>query len=296
MPAKYSVVQYFPDPINGERINIRVLVFGEGQVRSKFLTDWERVRRFADGDIDTAKAFSEWVQLETKHPYAAPASAPLRNISVPLHLDAIAIERMASEWSNAIQLTQPQPSLEEPEALLARLAKVFLREPQRREAAFRDREFVAHQAFHAVRDAVARRLDRSTARTVVKPNYVIGGKLVPNIPVDLAVQNGQIFLVSQAVSFETPDSGVVDRQVREAIYRLRDIRDLRSGIKLDVVALPPAPEHQSSQRILEAFEALPEMCQQIGARLVLDHNVPDWADDVASLVETHLGYERLKFA
>ena len=296
MPAKYSVVQYFPDPVSGERINIGVLVFGDGQIRSKFLNDWERVRRFADGDIDTAKAFSEWVKYETQHPYDAPASTPLRNISAPLHLDTNLIERMSGEWSNAIQLTPPQPSLEEPEALLARLTKVFLREPQRRDATFRDREFVAHHAFHALRDAVARRLDSNTARTVVKSNYVVGGKLVPNIPVDLAVQNGQIFLVSQAVSFETPDPGVVDRQVREAIYRLRDIRDLRSGIMLDVVALPPTPEQHPSGRILEAFEALPEMCQQIGAKLVLDQNVPDWADDIANLVEEHLGYKRLKFA
>jgi hypothetical protein len=36
MVCYYTIVQYYPDPIADERINIGVMVFGDDQVRSRF--------------------------------------------------------------------------------------------------------------------------------------------------------------------------------------------------------------------------------------------------------------------
>lgn len=293
MPAKYSIVQYYPDPTTGERINIGVLVFGNGQIHSKFLSDWRRARAFAEGDIDTAKEFANWVETELARGRALPASSPLKSMSVPEHLSVEHIERMAGEWSNAIQLTAPQPSLEDPESLLTRLAQQFLRVGQKREVIYRDRESVARDTYRSVRNAVLRKFGWETASATVKPNYQFGGKLVKNFPVDLAVRNGQVFLVSQAVSYRLPKSSEIDRQVRDALYRLQDIHDLAPDIQLDVVALPPV---DNRGRAVGSFNELPEMCNEIGARLILEQDLPKWSEIVADQVGIHLTKEQLKLA
>jgi hypothetical protein len=55
MTSWYSVIQYVPDPIAGELINIGLLVSDEQEVQVHFLQNWERVRCFGmseDIDID----------------------------------------------------------------------------------------------------------------------------------------------------------------------------------------------------------------------------------------------------
>ncbi|MBD2774779.1 DUF3037 domain-containing protein [Iningainema tapete] len=62
MVSRYSIIQYVPDPIADERINIGVVVFNEDAVKSRFLTNWERVRLFGMEDIDFLKDFADRVQ------------------------------------------------------------------------------------------------------------------------------------------------------------------------------------------------------------------------------------------
>lgn len=60
MVSRYSVIQYVPDAIANERINIGVLVFDEQVVRVKFLSKWNRVVHFApNSDISFLMDFSD---------------------------------------------------------------------------------------------------------------------------------------------------------------------------------------------------------------------------------------------
>ena len=45
--ATTSIIQYVPDAVTNERINIGVLVLHEGRVKSLFLHNWNRVKQFA---------------------------------------------------------------------------------------------------------------------------------------------------------------------------------------------------------------------------------------------------------
>jgi hypothetical protein len=58
MAAFYTVVPYVPDPVRDERLNIGVLVFGDGQVRSRFVDNWHRVRNFGEERIDFLRSFA----------------------------------------------------------------------------------------------------------------------------------------------------------------------------------------------------------------------------------------------
>jgi len=51
MVSRYSIVQYVPNPIADQRINIGVLAFDDNRVCVRFLSNWERVKRFGMEDI-----------------------------------------------------------------------------------------------------------------------------------------------------------------------------------------------------------------------------------------------------
>ena len=59
MPAFYSIVQYVPDPVIDERINVGVIVFGEGRVMSRFVDNWRRVRNFGSEGIAFLRKFAD---------------------------------------------------------------------------------------------------------------------------------------------------------------------------------------------------------------------------------------------
>ena len=47
MSARYSVLQYLPDPLAGESINVGLIAWNENRVRTRFLRDWKRVQCFS---------------------------------------------------------------------------------------------------------------------------------------------------------------------------------------------------------------------------------------------------------
>src|SRR6266571_3423111 len=51
MPTTYTVVQYVPDPIADERLNVGVIAVSGGRARSRFLTNWLRAERFGNARV-----------------------------------------------------------------------------------------------------------------------------------------------------------------------------------------------------------------------------------------------------
>lgn len=296
MPAHYTIVQFVPDPIADERVNIGVIVFSDSQIRSRFLQNWDRVSRFAQEDIGYAREFADWVGQAAVRSASEYVMSSLPGLPDPVGLDEHSIRRMAGEWSNSIQLTAPQPSLENPDALLLRMAQTFLREPIRRQQVFRDRQFAARYAASTVRRSVSDRIGPTHAKDIVRSDYSIGGKVVPHLRIDLAITNSHIHLASQALSFETYNMSELDRQVRDAVYTLRDVGELISDVQLDLVALPPKPELRNFRKADDRFRELSAMCEQIGARLVYEDQVPAWAEQIADLVESRILPSELRMA
>ena len=288
MPAYYTVVQCVPDPIADERVNVGVIVFGDGQIRSRFLRDWDRVARFAQEDVGYVREFAEWVDRAALESAAGPIQTPMPGFPVPRPLDEDTLRGIAAEWSNSIQLTPPQPSLEPHDALLATLVATFLKEPRRAPPRFRDRQDAARLAVKTVRQAVERRVGATAAEQVVRAAYQVGGKVVPRLRLDLAVTNGRVYVASRALSFETYDMPELDRQVRDAVYTLRDVGDYLGRVRLDVVVLPPTTGMKGYRDADRRFRETVEACRQISARVVLEGQAGEWAEEIAELVETEI--------
>jgi hypothetical protein len=296
MPAHYTIVQYVPDPIADERINVGVIVFGSGQIRSRFLQNWDRVRRFAQEDIGFVREFAERVDAVTHDAGPRSLILPLPSSPEPFSLDEATIRRIADEWSNSIQLTAPQPSLEDPEMLLRRLVQTHLREPVPRARRFRDHQAAARFAASTVRSAFREKLGNAWAEKAVHSGYEIGGKVVPLIRVDLAVTNGRIYAASQSLSFETNDMSSLDWQMRDAVYTLRDIGERRTVIRRDVVVFPPNPDLPNWRKADEKFRVLSAMCRETGAGLIVSDQAPGWAEDLVDLVGTEIAAQELRVA
>jgi hypothetical protein len=124
MTSRYSVIQYVPNPIADERINIGVLVSDEQDVRVRFLQNWERVRNFGlSEDIDLLKKFAHEMQEVTKDGLLFPGDYPS---DLPRHERLM---KVAYGWMNGIQVTEPRGSLASVEQLLEDMTQTYLLEP-----------------------------------------------------------------------------------------------------------------------------------------------------------------------
>jgi hypothetical protein len=296
MPAYYTVVQYVPDPIADERVNVGVIVFADGQLRSRFLADWRRVSRFAQEDIGYVREFADWVGDAAVQSAAGPVTAVLPGFAEPFRADEQTIRRIAEEWSNSIQLTPPQPSLEDPDALLLRMARTHLREATARKETFRDRQDAARYVVSTVKRAFNERLGPTLASDIVRPRAPINGKVVENLRVDMAITNGRIYSASQALSFETHNMADLDRQVRDAVYTLEDIGELSRDVRRDLVVLPPRVGQANYRGALRRFDELRVMSRRIGAGLVTEHEIPDWGEELADTFGREIVANQLRSA
>ena len=102
MPAKYSIIQFIPNPIANERINIGVITFDTTNVHVRFLKNWERVKRFASNDIQFLQDFAE------KCEQAVSPNLLFSTMENFPRLDETQILAMAHGWKNSIQLTEPE--------------------------------------------------------------------------------------------------------------------------------------------------------------------------------------------
>ena len=122
MASKYSVVQYVPNPIADERINIGVVAFNENEVRVQFLKNWERVRHFGMEDISFLKDFAQRMSKAAESGFIFPGDN--REASYQERLN-----QLTRNWLNSIQFTQPRASLENVDSLLEDIVANYLIEP-----------------------------------------------------------------------------------------------------------------------------------------------------------------------
>jgi len=52
MICKYSVIQYVPDPVRNERVNVGVIVWSGNIVKTHFISDWRRIKDFFNCDLN----------------------------------------------------------------------------------------------------------------------------------------------------------------------------------------------------------------------------------------------------
>ncbi len=89
--------------------------------------------------------------------------------------------------------------------------------------------------------------------------------------------NGSDAAAIQRLSFEGDSGAALGKQIEAMAYELRDVHDLNAGLPLSVIALPLHTRSKGLERAHKVFKG-------VGANLVLEREVSDWAEDTARLL------------
>jgi hypothetical protein len=255
MPVFYSVVQYVPDPARGERLNVGVIVFGEGRVHSRFVENWSRVRAFGEENIGFLRSFARHSDLLTEQQ----------------------VRKIAGAWHASIQLTEPAGSLLSPADLLVDAASRYLRAASPQSRPYRTRKQAVTLARQTVREVVTNQLGPQAER-LVKNNLSLAGPRGEH-EFDVGARNGRPYFAARALSFEAARSSDLLRQIESTEFAIEDVRREEHELPLAVVVLPPKEGLDDTlfQRAIGNFA-------ELGANVIEEQDLPEWALNMASLL------------
>ncbi len=231
MPAYYTVIQYVPDPVIGERINVGVASYFEGAVRTRFLTNLQRVKAICGKDV---------VDFD-------------RIVRIFSGITQDRLTEMMSTWDNSIQFTQPNASLRSIEETLEEVAVRFLIDQVSSSKEGRVHSDVVSFAKHTLSAAVSRLLGARAARSYVRPKLAIMGRFGVERHFDLGLKNGSPLHAIQAISFAVHRSP--ERSVEATAFLAEEIQD---RVPLTVVVAPPPSStiiYENARRTLTALGA-----------------------------------------
>lgn len=271
MANRYSVIQYFPDPVTDERINIGVVAVEQKRAEARFLSNWSRVNSFAGEKISFLQDFSKNFQQMISE------QAELAEIlGEPTALTEDELEEFAG-WTNSIQFTTPRASLLGLQELLDSLCGRYLREPERRTRA-RGRRTAASQAARGVIAGLSSTLGEA-AKEMVHRNAKVMGE-VEEHEFDVVAENGTPYLAAHGISFEVKASKDLDRYIDATAWRVDDVRQRDSDFPIGVVVLPPKKEAASE----EPFKRAEHLFGELDATMLTEHQVERWATAVGKMV------------
>jgi hypothetical protein len=263
MVSRYSIVQYVPNPIADERINIGVLAFDDNRVRVRFLSNWERVKRFGMEDIHFLKDFASRMEDAAADGLLFPGDSPNET---PKQERLI---RVAQNWFNSIQLTEPRGSLDDVDSLLADIADTCLLEPPEKPKP-RDRAFAVQMTRSKIKNVLG-----DAAKDLVKSNYPLSGYRTKH-KFDVVVANGQPYFAAQGISFEVR----VKEDIQNSIaWKIADVKKHQPDFPLAIVTLPPNPKYPAHNKLERNYQKVTSMYSKLGADILTEDNMGPWVKD-----------------
>lgn len=262
MASRYTIFQYVPDLISGERINFGVLAYDDESVHVRFLDRWARVREFAGKDIAFLKHFAGRIRE------SADASSLLTDVGSVTRLDHALITKMAERWTHSIQITEPRASMLSARALADQMAAKVLRQGGRTPRVARRKD-----AQQATINGVRAALDDATegrSKELLKPGGILKGELTEN-RFDAVVQNGTPILAAHGISFQGQSDGHATNAVNAISFMLSDVRHRYSEMPLALVAIPPRFD------VSGEYDRAQEICAKLKVDVVDPQKVEEWA-------------------
>ncbi|MBD2482915.1 DUF3037 domain-containing protein [Planktothrix sp. FACHB-1365] len=293
MVSRYSIIQYVPNPIADERINIGVVAFTDLEVRVQFLANWKRVRNFGMENINFLTNFAERMKETASRGLVFPGD---EESEIPKHER---LTKIARGWMNSIQFTEPRPSLAPVDKLLQDIVEDFLVEPHNslinRDKSYkdipinssipslykpkpRDRQQAARVATSSVKEAFKNWLGQENQeqfKTLIKQKYELYGKR-EKFKFDVAVANGNPYLLAQGLSFEINPP---ENSLQALSWSIENVKKYNEDLPIAVITLPPkeedSPDYLERKNI---YEQSTENYLYLGADVLQEHQVPDWIE------------------
>jgi len=247
MPSYYSIVRYVPDPVTDERLNIGIIVYGEGKILSRFLGNWGKARIFGGEDIRFLREFAEEIEQRQLNLFTTEGRWNERTL-----------QTISSHWKNSIQLSEPKASLKSPDELLLDISSRYVREQTHRPRQHKDKREVVRLGLRALSVSFLRHNHLPLPSAFIKRRHLVEGKRDQH-SFDLVVGNGHPFFAAEALSFQGEYSPEMRQEVDAALWVIEDVRKADKKLPLAVLALPPSGKmllYDKAKRIFkEEFKA-----------------------------------------
>src|SRR5437588_4011038 len=251
MTAFYTVVQYVPDPVSDERVNVGVLAFGDGKVRARFLSNWSRVAQFGrSSDVAFLRDAASSLAAATEDD----------------------IRSAVASYADVIQLSEPRGSLLQPEELLQDISARFLWAAPAQVRAARSHFQAVADAKRPVKDALANRFGKDGAGLVKQNLLMTGVNASHQIPV--GIQNGKLLGGVFALSFEVERA--LEREIRATAFSVEDVRAKYPDLPLAVAALPPRDDTR------DLFFFARDLFPKFGVGVYVEAEIEPWVSNVAT--------------
>jgi hypothetical protein len=272
MASRYSIIQYVPNPIADERINIGVLVFDEEIVKVHFLHSWERTNSFAKEDTRFLRDFSKRMGEASENGLLFPNDDPSSGQSRVERL-----RRVSREWTNSIQFTEPRGSLENIDSVFENTINTYLVDEIPTQRNMRDRQAAKRIVASSVKHVLKERLGNRAAEFFKKDAAAIVKGVRGTHNFDVLVANGRPYLAAHGVSFEIR----THKETLDALsWWIEDVKRLDNDFPLAVVALPPKAEFDGYTQLFEAYENTKETYTNLGATVLKEEEVPAWTNQI----------------
>jgi hypothetical protein len=272
MPSHYSIVQYVPDPITDERINVGVIATGEGgTVRVRFLSHWQRVHQFGLANVSFLQDFARVIEMRQDELDLAQAEW-----TEPV------LRKLSADWVRSVQFTEPRASLKDVNSLFEEIVVRFLHDVGPAAVSYRRRREARDLTARAVKDALRRRFGYA-AGSLVKTRFALRGESNAAHHFDVVAANGHALFAAQTLSLEGPDQRGIEIDISAAGWSLRDVKQLQANFSTAIIALmPPEPILESVQ--MENIERLRAVSAAIGVPTITEQDIPRWAEEAAARV------------
>ncbi|BAZ11036.1 hypothetical protein NIES4071_28600 [Calothrix sp. NIES-4071] len=268
MASRYSVIQYVPDPIADERMNVGVVVFNDDTVRVHFVSNWERARRFGMEDIEFLKNFAHSMEEEANKGLLF----PVEKFNGMSNYEKIL--KISRGWINSIQFTEPRAALDTVDGLLEDSIKTYLHEQKPEltpKVKMRDRKAAARIVRSKTRETLKQKFGDRT-KELVKQDYFIKGNSTNN-KFDVVVANGQPYFAAHGISFEVD---IPDTLKDAVLWRISDVKSYQPYFPVAILVLPPKLEQSNYNQIELAYNKTLNTYKELGADIIQENDIESW--------------------
>lgn len=266
MASRYSIVQYVPNPIADERINIGVVAFDDNDVRVQFLNNWSRVQAFGREDIHFLRDFAKRMNFAASEGLLFPGDEP---DGTPKHER---LKKIAQGWINSIQFTEPHGSLDNVENLLEDIAQTYLVNvvPTKTK---RNRQDAARITTSIIRKTLISYDDKPALKEMLKNDFPVKGSHKQH-KFDAVVANGKPYFAAHGISFEVH----IPESLQDSIsWMISDVKESDPKLPIEIVALPPKQEWQDYEKLNKVYQTTISTYRSLGAEVLQENEVQPWA-------------------
>lgn len=266
----YSIIQYVPNQIRNERINIGVIVVNkDGSFsKTKFTNRFSRAKNFSGRNVSFLKDFSKNFQFETNDQKLLAYENTKWDLG--------RLKKVSGQWWDSIQFSEIKTSINPPEKVLSDMFNLFVEGFSKESAKlYRYKEAAIQLASDAFKKAILNKHPNIRGiNKYIRIRSKIKGRRADHA-FDVVVRNGNPYIGVKGLSFEIKKPGHIEQSIFALAYEMGDVLKSHPKLKIGVVSLLPK---RTTKKIRELYQEGQNVFKDIDAELIPEKEILDWAN------------------